>query len=536
MRGRIRADRRAERAKKGGAVRRRKRNIMEENQNGFQPEQSEQDVNAIPEQDAEENAQPAEVEAPEAETAEQSTQEASEETAQPTAAPEKQPKKKAALGIALAAVVAVLAVAAIFITQAIKNKNVPDEIDPGFSQSADAETPAQDPEQTSEETPEETPAETKPITGVIAHRNAQGYASYTMTAEQATDEVLDLVVANCGDWALDNRGLAYYYWEQYYSFASQYGQYLSYLMDTSLGLDEQLYNDTDTWQETFLNAAIQRFGMVSAICQEAEANGYTLDADSEEQLTAIRENLESSAANYGYDDADRIVQDAFGANTTLDAYMEFVRKSMVASGYLNAKLEQIECTDEQLSDYYDEHADDYLAQGIEKDDTHMINVRHILITPSEQDENGEYTEEAWAAAEEEAQRILAEWESGEKTEESFAELAMQYSTDPGSNTNGGLYEDVYPGMMVTEFNDWCFAEDRNVADYGIVKTSYGYHIMYMSGVSDELYWKSVVKEAYLNEQASALLDEICARYPVTSDLSNAGILELKSSASENAAE
>ena len=99
---------------------------MEENQNGFQPEQSEQDVNAIPEQDAEENAQPAEVEAPEAETAEQSTQEASEETAQPTAAPEKQPKKKAALGIALAAVVAVLAVAAIFITQAIKNKNVPD--------------------------------------------------------------------------------------------------------------------------------------------------------------------------------------------------------------------------------------------------------------------------------------------------------------------------------------------------------------------------------------------------------------------------
>ena len=121
----------------------------------------------------------------------------------------------------------------------------------------------------------------------------------------------------------------------------------------------------------------------------------------------------------------------------------------------------------------------------------------------------------------EAQRILAEWESGEKTEESFAEMAMQYSTDPGSNTNGGLYEDVYPGMMVTEFNDWCFAEDRNVADYGIIKTSYGYHIMYMSGVSDELYWKSVVKEAYLNEQASALLDEICARYPVTSDLSNA---------------
>lgn len=501
---------------------------MEENQNGFQPEQSEQDVNAIPEQDAEENAQPAEVEAPEAETAEQSTQEASEETAQPTAAPEKQPKKKAALGIALAAVVAVLAVAAIFITQAIKNKNVPDEIDPDFSQSADAETPAQDPEQTPEETPEETPAETKPITGVIAHRNAQGYASYTMTAEQATDEVLDLVVANCGDWALDNRGLAYYYWEQYYSFAGQYGQYLSYLMDTSLGLDEQLYNDTDTWQETFLNAAIQRFGMVSAVCQEAEANGYTLDADSEDQLTAIRENLESSAANYGYDDADRIVQDAFGANTTLDAYMEFVRKSMIASGYLNAKVEQIECTDEQLSDYYDEHADDYLAQGIEKDDTHMINVRHILITPSGQDENGEYTEEAWAAAEEEAQRILAEWESGEKTEESFAEMAMQYSTDPGSNTNGGLYEDVYPGMMVTEFNDWCFDESRQPGDCEIVETTHGYHIIYFIGQTETRAWFDTAKDDMASAAAGEKITELKTKYPVEFNFNNVVIYDLLS--------
>ena len=61
-----------------------------------------------------------------------------------------------------------------------------------------------------------------------------------MTAEQATDECWTFVVANCGDWALITAGLPTHYWEQYYSFAGQYGQYLSYLMDTSLGLDEQL--------------------------------------------------------------------------------------------------------------------------------------------------------------------------------------------------------------------------------------------------------------------------------------------------------
>ena len=33
-------------------------------------------------------------------------------------------------------------------------------------------------------------------------------------------------------------------------------------------------------------------------------------------------------------------------------------------------------------------------------------------------------------------------------EDSFAELANQYSDDAGSNTNGGLYEDVYKNQMV----------------------------------------------------------------------------------------
>ena len=36
--------------------------------------------------------------------------------------------------------------------------------------------------------------------------------------------------------------------------------------------------------------------------------------------------------------------------------------------------------------------------------------------------------------------IRAEFEAGDKTEESFAALAEEYSEDTGSNTNGGLYD------------------------------------------------------------------------------------------------
>ena len=73
-----------------------------------------------------------------------------------------------------------------------------------------------------------------------------------------------------------------------------------------------------------------------------------------------------------------------------------------------------------------------------------MNVRHILIEP-EADEDGTITDEAWTAAEEKAQEVLTEWQSGAADEESFGELANTYSTDTGSNSNGGLYEDVHPG-------------------------------------------------------------------------------------------
>ena len=67
----------------------------------------------------------------------------------------------------------------------------------------------------------------------------------------------------------------------------------------------------------------------------------------------------------------------------------------------------------------------------------MVNVRHILIEP-EAAEDGTISDEAWAAAEQTANDILDQWLAGDATEESFANMANENSSDPGSNTNGGL--------------------------------------------------------------------------------------------------
>lgn len=132
-------------------------------------------------------------------------------------------------------------------------------------------------------------------------------------------------------------------------------------------------------------------------------------------------------------------------------------------------------------------------QGANDNAFPLANVRHILVTPEhnheddKEHEDGEtYSEEELAAAKATAEEILAQWEAGDATEDSFAELANEKSAD-GDGTTGGLYENVYPGQMVTNFNDWCFDETRKAGDTGIVESTYGYHVMYYVGDSDMTY-------------------------------------------------
>ncbi len=105
---------------------------------------------------------------------------------------------------------------------------------------------------------------------------------------------------------------------------------------------------------------------------------------------------------------------------------------------------------------------------LQEDET--VNVRHILLDES--------TSGSMEEAKQQAEELLEQWRSGSADEDYFAELAMQYTADTASASAGGLYEGVMPGDMVEEFDAWCFDPARKEGDTDIVKTDYGYHIMY----------------------------------------------------------
>ncbi len=149
----------------------------------------------------------------------------------------------------------------------------------------------------------------------------------------------------------------------------------------------------------------------------------------------------------------------------------------------------------------------------DNNDYRMAQVRHILIKAIAS-EDGTYTDEAKAKAKQRAEELLAQWQAGDKTEESFAALAEQYSEDGGSNTNGGLYDEVYKGLMVDEFDAFCFAGHK-AGDTAIVygdNASYaGYHIMYYVG-EGELYSNYIARNDLANTDFSQWLNDLVAPY------------------------
>ena len=153
------------------------------------------------------------------------------------------------------------------------------------------------------------------------------------------------------------------------------------------------------------------------------------------------------------------------------------------------------------------------------------DVRHILAiaeTSTNEESKTVVTDEAWAAAKEKIDAIQAEWEAGDKTEDSFAALANEKSDD-GNGTTGGLYPKIDIGdsyYYVSEFLDWIFTDGRKAGDTGIIQhdagegsSEYsGYHFMYLVGDNEPL-WMRSTRSTLASQAASDWMDELAESYP-----------------------
>lgn len=181
------------------------------------------------------------------------------------------------------------------------------------------------------------------------------------------------------------------------------------------------------------------------LMKEAKKVGITIPPEQVE--IAFNQRAENSG---GAENFKKILTDS---GIDVDSVKGHIEMELIIQTYLDEGIgKNIIVSEEEIQDLYNQDK--------------TATVRHILLLTQNK------TEEEKDAILENMQRILIRAKQGED----FAELAKEFTEDPGSKENGGLYEDFGRGVMVKAFEDAAFSVPiGEISD--IVETQYGYHIL-----------------------------------------------------------
>ncbi len=129
-------------------------------------------------------------------------------------------------------------------------------------------------------------------------------------------------------------------------------------------------------------------------------------------------------------------------------------------------LSQVVVSEAEIKSYFDEHTGEFGTKE-------QRQAAHILITIAK-----DAPEADKQAAKAKAEQVL---QQVKQTPAKFAELAKQYSQDPGSAAQGGDLGFFGRGMMVKPFEDAVFALKAGEIS-GLVQSDFGFHIIKLLAV------------------------------------------------------
>ena len=349
----------------------------------------------------------------------------------------------------------------------------------------------------------------------LYYKDNYSLSVYDMVAEK------DNVVLTLGDHKATNGVLQVFYWTRVYEFLNYVGSYASYYgIDVSKPFNEQIYDEETgkTWQQLFLEQAITDWQNYNLICDDAKANNYKLAEEQQKELDNLYETLEEAAKEMKLETVEEYLEAYICPGCTFEEYKTYYELYFTANTYFSDVNQNWEITDAELEEYFTEHADELESNyKVTKESGKLYDVRHILINVEggTKDDKGQtvYSDEEWETCRKEAQAILDQYLAGDKTEESFAALAQEKSEDSGSASNGGLYTDLSESTSFVEpFKKWYLDESRKPGDTGLVKSVYGYHVMYFS--AGEEGWIRYSRLGLQEEKTSAKLEELTKEVPL----------------------
>ena len=208
-----------------------------------------------------------------------------------------------------------------------------------------------------------------------------------------------------------------------------------------------------------------------------------------------------------------MAQEAFGTSLAdLEAVTELYNRGYM---YFTSLGYYLQTTQEEVEAYFAQREAEYAEAGITRSSGSYVDIRHILLIPEEITREDGTTESvsvaadgvvtcsetAWEACRERAEDLLSSWQSDRNASEAtFSELANKCD-DSGSRINGGAYRQLRQGQLMRALDEWCFDESRQSGDTVILRSDYGYHILYFSG-STGIWYAEAEQDLKSQKQAS----------------------------------
>ena len=359
----------------------------------------------------------------------------------------------------------------------------------------------------------------------------------------------DAVVAAVGDAELTNSQLQVYYWAE----AAQYRQEAHEdAPDFDRPLDSQACEIDDSvasWQQYFLQRALNTWHGTQALKLQSENESLPLEEayqPNEKNHQKYLQNIPATKYLYGYNDSyqpntmhqeyldnlptmlvqlaeekgyagiSSMAEFAFGAAE--EDLIAFANDYNWSYMYFTNLGYYIQHTAEDVENCFTERQEEFKEAGITKNSGNYVDMRQILLVPEET------TADGWAACEAEANELLEYWqEKTKETDATFAELANKNSDDSGSALNGGAYRRIRKGQLMDQLDSWCFAADRQAGDTTIIRSQYGYHILYITGITE--IWYAEAEDALLSQLEAELITAAEEKYPMEVDYTAIALTE-----------
>lgn len=270
-----------------------------------------------------------------------------------------------------------------------------------------------------------------------------------------------------------------YYYAGQYQTAYQYAAYGMSSFDTTKDPKDQVYDEESgqTWHEYFIEQALDSLKTYVTVEKKAKADGYAESQEVKDSFAQYKDNMKTSLATSSYSNMKSYLQAVFGPMMTEKDFDRCLERELYVNDYMNSVQDGYTYTDQQLEDYYKEHADELDSFTFDQ-----LTFRASVSTTDADGKTIEMTDEEKAAKLEEAKKEMAALAQEAKARldagESMEDLAEAY----GDKVYSSQLDTTRTGSSLNStLSDWFLSADRKAGDTTLQEydgsSTYSYYVV-----------------------------------------------------------